>query len=69
MCKNLKNSSGAKGLISVEDLHNDSPEAEDSSEVNEEGALEPTTNNFRLIFLSSPLSLTFCFFYISFKIK
>jgi len=43
------------GLISAVDLFNDSPEVEDSSEVNEEGALVPTTNNFRLIILSSPL--------------
>jgi hypothetical protein len=43
------------GLISTVDPCNDSPEVEDSSEVNKEGALLPTTNNFRLIILSSPL--------------
>jgi len=43
------------GLISTVDLCNDSPEVEDSSEVNKEGVIVPTTNNFRIIILSSPL--------------
>jgi hypothetical protein len=43
------------GLVSTLDLCNDSPEVEESSEVSEEGTLVPTTNNFRLIILSSPL--------------
>jgi hypothetical protein len=43
------------GLISAVDLCNDSPQVEYSSEVNEEGALVPTTNNFRPIILSIPL--------------
>jgi hypothetical protein len=37
-------------LLSIEDPGNESPEVEDRSEVNEESASVPATNDFRLVF-------------------
>jgi len=46
-------------LISIEDLYNDSPDVEDTSDINEESVSVPTTNDIGLACLGDTLLLVF----------
>lgn len=46
-------------LMSIEDLYNDSPDVEDTSDINEESVSVPTTNDKGLARLGDTLLLVF----------
>jgi hypothetical protein len=46
-------------LMSIEDLYNDSPDAEDTNDINEESVSVPTTNDIGLAHLGDTLLLVF----------